>query len=1003
MIYNFNLPLSKLLTMTLSEEFIDKLKICKTDKELKREFKKIASEDPDKYFPTKELRNLGYMRKLCNCGTYFWTVLEEREVCGDPACSGGFQVVINNPSQIQLSYIEVWEKIVEILEPRDYVPIKRYPCVARWNPTSEFTIASISAFQPYVISGEVEPPAKKLLIPQFCLRFNDIENVGITGSHCTGFVMIGQHTFVPPEEWKQGELFMDMHDFIHEGVGLAKEEITIHEDSWAGGGSFGCSLEFFSRGVELFNQVYTMFEQTPDGPRELKLKVLDMGLGQERVAWFSQGTPNMYEAIFPYVLSKLREITKIELDLELYNQFSQYSAYLNIDEVDDMDKAWQRVANELDIGVKELKNKILPMTALYSIAEHARSLLFAINDGKLPSNVGGGYNLRVIFRRAISFIDHFNWDINMADVCIWHAKELKDIFPEVSEHLEEIREILDVEREKFYITKKKAGKIVEKVLKKGAISTETLIELYDSNGISPDMVKEAAKKFKLKVKLKVKIPDDFYSLVVEKHEKTEQIHATKKEIELNLTDIPETEPLYYYDYTKISNKAKVLKIIDNMVVLDKTVVYPTSGGQLHDVGTINKQKFKDAFKQGNYIVHVLEENPKFKEGDIVDVEVDEYWRTQLSQHHTATHIVNAAAKEILGSHVNQAGAKKTLKNSHLDITHYEQISTDNLLEIENRSNEIVKEGIDLNLRFMPRTEAELQYGMAIYQGGAVPGKKIRIVEVPGVDVEACGGTHLNNTSETSEIMITKSQKIQDGIVRLTFTAGKATQELKERNMKLLDELNSILRVDSDKLVGRANELLEKWKNLNKALKNGKVNSNDLELTSSEVFEGAVLKELSQILNVKKDQLPTKIKKLHSEWEESKEKLKSMQNVLSKEFIETLISESQNFDNYKLIIKAFENLDQADLRNLSIKVVKKENNAITIFLNITDKGIMLTGMLGSQPSDNSEFNIGNFIKDFLAEFGGKGGGRKDYGQGLIPKTDIEIQEIISRIESKLFRS
>ena len=967
--------------MTMDNK-LDSLKDARTDKEIKKKFKKIASEEPDKYFPTKELRNLGYMRKLCNCGTYFWTVLEEREVCGDPACSGGFQVVINNPSQIQLSFIGVWEKIVEFLEPRGYVPIKRYPCVARWNPTSEFTIASITAFQPYVINGEVEPPAKKLIIPQFCLRFNDIENVGLTGSHCCGFIMIGQHTFVPPEEWNQGELFMDMHDFIHEGVGLAKEEITIHEDSWAGGGAFGCSLEFFSRGVELFNQVYTMFEQTPDGPRELKLKVLDMGLGQERVAWFSQGTPNMYEAIFPYVLSKLREITKIELDLELYNQFSQYSAYLNIDEVDDMDKAWQRVANELDIGVKELKNKILPMTALYSIAEHARSLLFAINDGKLPSNVGGGYNLRVIFRRAISFIDQFNWDIDMADVCIWHAKELKAIFPEVSEHLEEIREILDVEREKFYITKKKAGKIVEKVLKKGAISTETLIELYDSNGISPDMVKEAAKKFKLKIK----IPDDFYSLVVKKHEKTEQIHATKKEIELNLTNISETEPLYYYDYTKISNKAKVLKIIDNMVILDKTVVYPTSGGQLHDIGTINNQKFNDAFKQGNYIVHVLEEKPKFKDGDVVDVEVDEFWRTQLSQHHTATHIVNAAAREILGSHINQAGAKKTLKNSHLDITHYEQIPTDKLLEIESRSNEIVKEGIDLNLRFMPRTEAELQYGMAIYQGGAVPGKKIRIVEVPGVDVEACGGTHLNNTSETSEIMITKSQKIQDGIVRLTFTAGKATEKLKERNKKLLKELGTILNIDSDKIVGRVSELLDKWKSINKALINGNINEDDLKLTSNEIYEGNTISEVSRILNVKKEQISSKVQKILAEWEGNMAKLHQTN-------IDQLAKNAIPYKEFKIVIASFRDMSNKVVQNISSNVLKMDDDYSTLFFNENDKGTTVTGMLGPNLAKYGEFNMGEFVTGTVNYFKGSGGGRRDYGSGFVAsavasKDDIE---------------
>ncbi|MHA1274339.1 MAG: alanine--tRNA ligase [Promethearchaeota archaeon] len=975
---------------------LEALKDCKTDKEIKKAFKKIASEDPDRYFPTKELRELGYMRKQCKCGTYFWTVLKDREVCGDPACSGGFNVVVNNPSKVKLSFTGVWKKIVEILEPRGYKPIKRYPCVARWNPTSEFTIASISAFQPYVITGEVEPPAKKLLIPQFCLRFNDIENVGITGSHCTGFVMIGQHVFVPPEEWNQGELFKDMHDFIHIGVGLPKEEITIHEDSWAGGGSFGCSLEFFSRGVELFNQVYTMFEQTPEGPKELKLKVLDMGLGQERVAWFSQGTPNMYEAVFPLVLKRLREKTNIQLDLDLYNKFSKYSAYLNIDEVDDMDAAWERVAKELGINVKELKKKILPMTGLYSIAEHARTLLFAINDGKLPSNVGGGYNLRVIFRRAIGFIDKFNWDIDIADVCEWHAEELREMYPEVSEHLDEVREILNVEKKKYYATKKKAGKILEKVLKKGSISTDTLIELYDSNGISPDMVKEAAKKYGVKVH----IPDNFYSLVVERHEKQEQIFATKKDIDLDLEGIPETEALYYDDYSKLSNKAKVLKIIGNYVILDKTVAYPTSGGQLHDVGTINGQRFSDVFKHGNHIVHVLDETPKFREGDEVEVQIDKEWRYQLTQHHTATHIVNAAARKALGSHINQAGAKKTLKNSHLDITHYEQIPKEKLKEIEKIANEIVKKGIKLNLMFMPRSEAERKFGMSIYQGGAVPGKKIRIVEIPGVDVEACGGTHLNNTSETGVIKILKSQKIQDGIVRLIYTAGKATDKVNESYNKILNEISNFLGVKKDLIVGRVKELQQKWKNLNKALKTGKINEDDFELKTEEKYDGDILEELSQIFKVKIEEIPAKIKKLYQEWEENKNKLSIMRNLLDSNYINELIKNAEKINGFKLIIKKFDDLNQNDLKNFSIRLMKQSEDLITLFINQTPKGIMLMGMLAKKPAENTNLNIGNLVKKTVEHFGGKGGGKKDYGQGFIGNSEIKAEQVIDFINQNL---
>ncbi|MFX0074836.1 MAG: alanine--tRNA ligase [Candidatus Hermodarchaeota archaeon] len=981
----------------LSNEEKTQLKSATNDKELKKIFKTIASKNPNEYFPTKELRQLGYIRKQCECcGNYFWTTVKERKVCGDPVCSGGFQVTNNNPAKVKLSFIGVWEKIVEILEPRGYLPIKRYPCVARWNPTVEFTIASISAFEPYVITGEVEPPAKKLIIPQFCLRFNDIENVGLTGSHNTGFVMVGQHVFVSPEEWNQGELFLDIHAFIHEGVGLAKEEITIHEDSWTGGGSFGCSLEFFSRGVELFNQVYTMFEQTPNGPRELRLKVLDMGLGQERVSWFSQGTPNIYEATFPDVISRLREITKIDTDFELYNKFSRYSAYLNIDEVDDMDAAWEKVATELNLDLDDLQKKVLPMTAIYSIADHSRTLLFAINDGMLPSNVGGGYNLRVIFRRAFSFIDEFGWEIDLADVCEWHAKELEKIFPEVSEHLNEIREILNVEKQKYLKTKKEAIKTLEKLLGEGDIPSEKLIELYDSKGINPELVKEVARN----LGKSIKIPDNFYSLVVERHEKVEQVHATQKEIELDLGEIPETKSLYYYNYTEIKNKARVLKIIDNNVVLDQSVAYPTSGGQLHDVGTINDQKFNNVYKQGNYVIHVLDEKPDFKEGDEVEIKVDKDWRTQLSQHHTATHIVNAAARDVLGTHVNQAGAKKTLRNSSLDITHYEQISQSNLKKIEKRANEIVNRKIDLNLDFIPRSKAEQQYGMSIYQGGAVPGKNLRIVEVPGIDVEACGGTHLNNTSETGKIKILKSQKISDGTVRLTFTAGDATNKIERAQEEILNQLQSLLNVPRNKLVGRVDELITKWKNLNKALQSGNVNEKDLTLNSKNIFEGDILAKLNRIIGTKEEDILTKVRDFYSEWNESKEKLKYMKNLLSDDYLNNLIKKTISFKGYKLLINDFENIPLKDLQNLSKRIHKKEVSIITLFVDKTKRGVGVLGMVSKNIVNKLDLNIGDFVKEVVEHYGGKGGGSVDYGQGLIESMNIQSESVISKIKEKL---
>lgn len=966
-----------------------------TDKEQKKVFKKEASQHPEKYYPVSVLNKEGFVRKKCTtCGTMFWTTNKNRDYCGDPSCSGGFNVVENNPSKHRLSYIGVWKKIVEILEPRGYKPIKRYPVVARWNPTVEFTIASIAAFQPFVITGEVEPPAKMLIIPQFCLRFGDIENVGITGSHCTGFVMIGQHVFVSPEEWNQAKYFKDIYDFLVEGVGLSKDEFVIHEDAWAGGGSYGPCLEFFSRGVELFNQVYTMFEQTPQGDRELKLKVLDMGLGQERVAWFSQGTPNMYEAVFPNVLSKLKEITKVEQDFDLYKRFSKYSAYLNIDEVEDIDKAWARVAKELNIDVETLKSKMIPMTAIYSIAEHSRALLFAISDGKLPSNVGGGYNLRVIFRRAVSFIDQFKWNIKINDVCRWHAEELYELFPEVSEHLDEVSKILDVEYRKYDQTKANARKILTKYLEKGDISEETLLTLYDSNGISPDMViEEAYKMGKI-----IRKPDDFYNKVVQLHEQKEQIHQTYTDFQLNIkNDLPETIIEYWKDYLLLELKARVLHIekakINEKdvwaVITDKTIAYPTSGGQLHDIGTINDIKFNDAVKYQSYIVHCLEKKPKFNIGDEVTIKIDEDWRRQLAAHHTATHVINAASVDILGKHVNQASAKKTYEKAHLDITHYDSLTEEEIDKIEKKSNEIIQKNIKINSYYIPRGEAEAKYGMRLYQGGAVPGKYIRVVEIPGEDVEACGGTHMHSTGEIHKIKIIKTQKVQDGIVRITFTGGNAVDRLEKENKEIVQKISSLLKVKPDQIKERIEEIQVKSKQLQKSITKGQgkdsIEPNIITLNSTQTVKLSAIEltdDLCELLKTTPDNLESAVSKNLEEYY----RLVNLLNGQANESDEK--NEIESLQNgIKILIKTLSDLKPKEIIALSQNILKENKDSILITIAKTPTGLSIAGMLGENLNGRN-INLGKIMGASIQKLGGKGGGRENNFQGFLNANTLE---------------
>src|SRR3989344_168403 len=262
------------------------------DKEIKKKYRPIFWKSPEKYYAVKTLKEEGFIRKKCeSSGIYFWSTDPKRKICGDPAVSKEepFSFINKTPAKNKLDYIEVWKKFSEMFRKFNYTPIKRYPLVSRWNPTMDFTNASIAAFQPYVISGEVKPPAKKLVIPQLCFRTTDIDNVGLTMSHMTVFSMIGQHMFVDKKEWNQEEAFRHILTWLQKGLGLPSNELIFHEDSWAGGGNFGPCMEFFSRGCELGNQVYMMYEQTHRGINDLNIKVLDMGMGQERNAWFSQG------------------------------------------------------------------------------------------------------------------------------------------------------------------------------------------------------------------------------------------------------------------------------------------------------------------------------------------------------------------------------------------------------------------------------------------------------------------------------------------------------------------------------------------------------------------------------------------------------------------------------------------------------------------------------------------------------------------------------------------
>ncbi|HDM05764.1 MAG TPA: alanine--tRNA ligase, partial [Candidatus Aenigmarchaeota archaeon] len=492
----------------------------------------------------------------------FWTLDEERKTCPDQPCQF-YDFLGNPPTKKSFEYIETWEVIKKFFKANGHAIIRRYPVVCRWRPDLFFTIASIVDFQRVGKMGIIfQFPRNPLLVPQFCLRFNDIPNVGITGKHYTCFCMIGQHSLFDGKQgyWKDRCIELDFK-LLTGPFGIKPEEVVFVEDLWIGPGALGPSLEYYVRGLELGNAVFTEYKIENSSMKEMREKVVDMGAGLERFAWITQGTPTSYDVTFEPVLRKLRKEIGIEYDVEFFLRYSKLAGSLDIQEVRSIKKMKEKVARMLKVKPEVLEEKIKPLEALYAICDHTLTLTFAISDGIFPSNVGGGYNLRVILRRAFSFIDELKWNLDLFEVCELHAKHLKPMCPELSENLDIIQKIFELERRKFNETKLRAKRIVETLIQKDEkIEEETLIKLYDSDGITPELIKQHLPD--------LKIPPDFYSKVAERH-MSEKKFVIKEEIDVS--SLPPTQLLFYEDPNKLEFQAKVLKMIDDKyVVLDKT-------------------------------------------------------------------------------------------------------------------------------------------------------------------------------------------------------------------------------------------------------------------------------------------------------------------------------------------------------------------------------------------------------------------------------------------------
>ncbi|MFL6496884.1 MAG: alanine--tRNA ligase [Nitrososphaera sp.] len=896
----------------------------------KKELAALFSSNPDRYYRVSLFDELGFVRKKCTiCEKFFWTLDTTRNFCPDHE---KYSFIGKPPSKKRLDYVNAWKETESFFRRNDHEIVRRYPVVCRWREDLYFTIASIVDFQRIVGNQVVfELPANPLVVPQMCLRFNDIENVGLSGRHYTGFCMIGQtcNADAPGGYWKDRCIDLDF-GMLTKGLGIRAEDITFVEDVWMGAGAFGYSLEYFVRGLELGNAVFTEFEGNENDYRVMPNKIIDMGAGLERFSWITMGTPTSYDCCFGPVIGKLVDMTGTDTDPEVLNKYFE-SVSLNLEDKTGSSNSTNSgrniqdlkllIAKEMKIPREQLSAVVAPYEAIYTICDHIRTLVFAISDGALPSNVGGGYNLRVILRRALSILERLGWKniISVQDIAELHIDYLKQIYPELEEHRHDVMTILRLESSRYSSSRERMNSVAMslKANKKGKeLTVDDLIRLYESDGITADFLMEQG--------IIQNVPSTFYTRLAELH--TSQASSQVSKPISGLEGLPPTKLLYYQDESIRHFQAKVLKVIGGKyIILDQTAFYPRGGGQEPDTGEIEGIKVIEVTKQADVVVHSVEGGGRMPtEEQIVQAVVNGRRRDLITKHHTATHVLNSASRNTLGPWVWQNSAFKDESYGRLDITHHSAITKEEVKKIERIANRTIRENHPVIIKTYDRGDAEQHFSFRIYQGGTVPTSNVRIVNIEGWDIEACGGTHVKSSGEIGLLKIVKSERIQDGVVRLEFVAGEAA-------------VNYMQELDSQ------------------------------------------LASIAQTLGSSREKITESFGKAMQDAESAKKKLRSILRVVSGQIAKSVSEQAKKLDSGIHLYTTYdEELDEDYHIAIGEKAIDLDKYLVYLALISKGQGIRVIVFAGEAASNKVKASA--IAKQISNMLGGSGGGDKRFGQG-----------------------
>ena len=872
---------------------------------------------------------------------------------------------------------ELRDKYLTFFEGKGHLRLDSFPLVPKNDPSLLLINSGMAPMKKWFLAQE-EPPRHRVTTCQKCIRTPDIERVGITARHGTFFEMLGNFSFqdyfkeevipwawefLTSDEWMaipKDKLHISVYEEDDEAYDIWTKKVGVAPDHmvrlgkednfWEhGSGPCGpCSEIYFDRGpeygcgkptcgvgcdcdryMEIWNLVFSQFDADGKGHYErLARPNIDTGMGLERLACVMQNVGNLFE-------------------------------------VDTVQSVLHHVEH---IAGKTYKQDPKTDISIRVITDHIRSCTFMVSDGILPSNEGRGYVLRRLLRRAARHgrmlgIDH-PFLVDLVETVIQSSESA---YPELREHDAYIKKVIGTEEANFARTIDAGMNILNNMIDRLEKAHQKLLsgmdafKLNDTFGFPLDLTKEIAAEQGLE------IDEDGFHAEMKKQKERARAERLKKNISgwsEDLFGALEAEPTVFTGYDTLTDKGTVVALSDEetltdaiatdeeakdgvLVVLDKTPFYAEMGGQAADHGVLNgtecSLRVLDVKKtpKGYYVHTCVLESGIVKVGDVLTAQVDKGYRMAIARNHTATHLLQAALREVLGDHVHQAGSYQDASITHFDFTHFSAVTPEELARVQKIVNDKIFDSMNVTVQEMPVEEAKKLGAMALF--GEKYGKVVRVVDIEGWSTEFCGGTHVKNTAQIGGFKIVSESSVAAGIRRIEAVTGR----------------NLLIRA-----------------NLQEAMLHDVANT----LKANNVAS-----------------LPARAEAVMAENKAMSRELEEMKAKIAASKVDSLFDNAEEADGVKIASAYFTGTTGDTLRGMCDSIRDKAVNPVVAVLVGKAEDKITMAVTVNKLAQEKGLKAGVLVKELSAIAGGKGGGKPDFAMAGL-KDETKIDEALAAVSA-----